>query len=853
MEIILSHRYPDFDALASMVAAQKLYPNAQIIIDGKANSYVQNFLALAKDQLSYQRLKDIDAHKVTRIILVDTYELSRAVSNKETLLLFGECELIIYDHHPYLGKPNTNTIIQPVGSCTTLLVEKIIKAGKKIYSFEATIMALGIYDDTGSLLFENTTARDLMAAAFLLEHGAQLGVISEYLRRPLTAEQTKLLQQLLDNGKTENFQGVPVYYSSAECSEYFEGLAVLAHRIGEIESADTWFIVVRMEQRVYIVGRSRGEALPVNKILAGFNGSGHDKAASAVLKDTDIQEVIISLKQEIAGYVHEPHLVKDIMSYPVKTVSSDTVMEEVGRLLLRYGHTGFPVIDEGKLVGVISRRDVDKALKHGLQHAPVKGFMTKEVITVSPDLGWEEVQRIMIQHDIGRIPVVEDGFLVGIVSRSDVLRIVYGSAVPTTGQLVLERSHAMRDDVLCLIKDLPQEIEAILNKIKDTADFLDVQAYLVGGFVRDLFLKKISQDLDVVVEGDSIIFADKLVELLPANKVVQHHKFGTVKVTFNDGTHVDIAGSRWEEYDFPGALPTVEESNLKEDLFRRDFTINAMALCLNASRFGEVVDYYGGLRDLQQGEIRFLHNLSFIEDPTRILRAIRFACRYNFKIAKVTREAIRTALQANVLVKISNERFTEEFMLILAEQRYQKMGQELVAFGIMKNWFGKDFAWNFTENEQEAKSWGLERKWLNTLINIEDNDIAAILERLKLTKVMAKNTLDYIAVRHKLKYAGNDIEKIYEALFDVKDLVIDVLRKHADLQKLVEKYYETVNNLKMTVRGSDLLAMGIKEGPDIGRILRDIQLSWLTGKITNSEEERNYLRQITGTSGEGRI
>jgi tRNA nucleotidyltransferase (CCA-adding enzyme) len=192
-------------------------------------------------------------------------------------------------------------------------------------------------------------------------------------------------------------------------------------------------------------------------------------------------------------------------------------------------------------------------------------------------------------------------------------------------------------------------------------------------------------------------------------------------------------------------------------------------------------------------------------------------------------------------------------MLIFAEQMYQKMGQELIVFGIMKNWFGKDYAWNFGENDQEIKNWSLEKKWLCVLINIEDNDISAILERLKLTKIMVKNTLDYMTIRYKLRNADNNIEKIYEALFDVKNLIIDILKKHDDLQPIIEKYYQFFNNHKMTVRGTDLLALGIEEGPEIGRILRDIQLGWLTGKINNREEENNYIRQITAVSSEGSI
>jgi tRNA nucleotidyltransferase (CCA-adding enzyme) len=200
-----------------------------------------------------------------------------------------------------------------------------------------------------------------------------------------------------------------------------------------------------------------------------FGGSGHEKAASAVIKDGDVQSIQDQIRTEIQKRVDKPSLIRDIMSFPVKTVYPETTMEDVGKILLKYGHTGVPVVDHGRLVGVISRRDVDKALKHGLQHAPVKGFMTRDVVTVGPDLGWEEVQKLMVLHDIGRLPVVENGELVGIVSRSDVLRLIYGGAVPTTSLLARERSLARREDTIKLINQLPTEIKVVLDIIKETA------------------------------------------------------------------------------------------------------------------------------------------------------------------------------------------------------------------------------------------------------------------------------------------------------------------------------------------------------------------------------------------------
>jgi len=850
MKIILSHRQLDFDALASMVAAQKLYPEALIVIEGTYSTYVQDFLALAKEHIPYYKFKDIDIDRVEKIILVDTYELSRSVNNKKLLTKLETKELEIIDHHPHpkQNRFDKNVIFEPLGACTSIIVEMLMKRGQKISSFEATLMALGIYDDTGSLIFENTTARDLRAVAYLLDQGAQLGVVAEYLRKPLSKEQTDLFQQLLDNGSIEYFEHTPVYISYAENQEYLNGLALLAHRIGEIASVDVWFIVVKMENRVYIVGRARGTDFPVNKIVQAFGGSGHNKAASAVQKGQDLASVILSLKKEILQNVQKPSLVKDIMSYPVKTVSPDTTIGEVSELLLKYGHTGLPVVKDNILFGIISRRDVDKALKHGLKHAPVKGFMTREVHSVSPDQSWEEVQKLMVEHDIGRLPVVKDNKLVGIVSRSDVLRLVYGSAVPTSSELARARSLARREIILELMEQLDSEVKFVLNVIRDIVSALGYRAYLVGGFVRDLLLRFPTSDLDIVVEGDSLLLAKRLSEKLDTNKLTFHESFGTANILLKNGFYIDIVSSRREEYDFPGALPTVEESNLKDDLFRRDFTINAMALCLNKDNYGEIIDYYGGFRDLQQGEIRFLHNLSFIEDPTRILRAVRFAERYNFRIAKITEAAITTALEADVLSKVSIERFTEELLLIYREPNYQAMGIKLVKYGIFNSWFGFNYPWNFQEDTKQVSQWSLEKRWLVSLKNIDNNGIRKILGRLKLDKKLSKNTLMYIDLRDKLERKTLDLIVLDEIFRNVPRVLILVFLYHKEYAKWIKEYLDALSKVKTKVTGKQLIKMGLKEGPQIGDILKNIRIKWLLGEINTFEEETKYLESLCKTN-----
>ena len=706
MRIILSHRYPDFDALASMIAAQKLFPGAVMVMDGEVSASVQDFMALAKEQLAFQQWRDLDPDAVTEVILVDINDFRKTSLDADSVSRLRQRPLRIFDHHPLAGETpfveggqqSENILIEPVGATVTLLVERLAALGNRrmISSFEATVMMLGIYHDTGSLLFESTTPRDIEAAALLLRLGAQLGVVAEYMHTPLNPQQLALFQQLLDHGAVEKIRGVPVFFSHAEEKVFSGGLALLAHRIGEIESADVWFILVKMDKRVHIVARSRHPQVAVNKIVEAFGGSGHVKAASATVKNGSLSDVLTQLRLETAKWVQAPQTAREIMSYPVKTVTPDTRMGELGQILLRNGHTGMPVAEDGFLLGIISRRDIDKALRYELSHAPVKGFMSRDVVTVDPKDSWEDVQQCMIAHNIGRVPVVEEGNLVGIITRSDILRMIYGQSLPIAIQLAQDRGMAMREDVGKMLGELPDPLKKVITTVSEVAGDLRLGVYLVGGSVRDLLLRVPTQDVDLVVEGQAEVLAQALCERLPGSRFELFGQFGTARLTMDKAdtlqpkvklSHIDIVGSRSESYASPGALPTVEGSTLRDDLFRRDFTINAMAICLNRDRLGELVDYYGGFRDLQQKEIRILHNLSFIDDPMRIMRAMRFAGRYGFGLARLTRDAIQTALQEDVIETVSVERFSEELLLVLAEDAYRVIWRMLAESGVLGAWF----------------------------------------------------------------------------------------------------------------------------------------------------------------------
>ncbi|MEG6521056.1 CBS domain-containing protein [Desulfotomaculum sp. 1211_IL3151] len=866
MEIITTHVNTDLDGLAAMVAAQKIYPGAELIFPGKLSRNVEEFLALHKDTLKNVRnIKDININKVKRLIMVDTKSPGRVSKLKELFNRPG-VEVHIYDHHPraegdVCGKVE---VVETVGAATTLLIEKIRNKGLEITPLEATIMALGIYEDTGCLVFTSTTPRDIRAAAFLLEQGANLAVVADFLGRPLTEEQKALLKELLVTAEHHLINGTKVLIAKGNVDEFVGGLALLTHKLSEIERTDAVFAVVEMEDRVHLVGRCALKEVNCRDIMLEFGGGGHPAAASATIKGQTVDEVAGKLLELIKGKIQPPLTVEDIMSSPVKMVFPETTIEEAGKIMLRYGHTGLPVIKDDKLVGVISRRDVEKSTHHGLGHAPVKGFMTVNVVTVTKEINIHAVQDLMIAKDIGRLPVVEGNMVIGIVSRTDVLRTLHegfkGRYSTTYNDKKSSSGANIRPDMQ---RALPRRIMNILTKAGEVAQELDYQVYAVGGLVRDVLLKVENLDVDLVVEGNGIEMANHLAQVI-GGRVRPHEKFGTAEIIFPDGFWVDVVTARVEYYEYPAALPQVEQSSLKHDLYRRDFTINAMAVALNPGRFGELVDYFNGRDDLQIGAIRVLHNISFIEDPTRILRAIRFEQRYDMIIEPQTLRLIEEAVREKVISRLSTERMWGELRHILEEADPEHMLDRMSELGVWDYLFPEITFWEIQYVISEIpqalmilRNWGWSEpaeKWLPyflAILHLTTQEKAYnICERYNLGRRQTDKVLDTIAygrvALRKLSTTEDvplsDLTKIVQTLpREAYPLFLALLEDKNAIRRF-RLVMESVHKNKPMVNGKDIREMGYQPGPMYRRALDAVWRARLDGLIETREDELAYVK-----------
>jgi tRNA nucleotidyltransferase (CCA-adding enzyme) len=301
---------------------------------------VAEFMALHKDTLNVRTVRDIDPDLVKRIILVDTKSAGR-LDKLAGLLAKPGVETHIYDHHPRgegdaMGKVE---VVEMVGATTTLLVEKMIEMGINITPMEATVFSLGIYEDTGSLVFPSTTPRDAGAVAYLLGKGANLAVVAEFLERPLTEGQRALLKALLVSAEHYEINGIKILIAKGTVDEFVGGLDLLTHKLVDFSHLDAVFTVVEMDDRVYIVARSSIPEVSVKEVLEVLGGGGHPAAASAIIKNAKVDQVADLLLEAIRLKVRPPVTAAEIMSSPVKTITPETVIEEAGRLMLRYGHT----------------------------------------------------------------------------------------------------------------------------------------------------------------------------------------------------------------------------------------------------------------------------------------------------------------------------------------------------------------------------------------------------------------------------------------------------------------------------------------------------------------------------------
>ncbi|MGB9731455.1 MULTISPECIES: CBS domain-containing protein [Calditerrivibrio] len=872
MKIVITHHNPDFDALSSAYAAMKLYSCDKIFISNTLEGNVGRFLEENDFGIPYIKAteKFIDEFKENIELLIITDCKIKNRLKYLSKLIDKSDKIIIFDHHQTdnIDIATDELYLEKIGASTSIIVKRLKKNGVYLSKEEATLLMMGIYEDTGFLSFNTTTPDDLLAAAYLLEHGADLNLVSEYVKRELSKEQVLLLNELIINTTVLIIDKLFIGITHANTDEFFGDIAFLAHKLIEMENFDAIFLLVRTGDRVVIVGRSKSDKIDISRILYYFGGGGHPYAGSAIVKDITLNEAIPKLKNIINEQIYPMKYARDLMTSPVKYVSTGEKIADAFDLFMKYNLNVMPVVKNGKTIGLILRRDILHSMKHELQNEPVDSIMQIEFDTASPDTPIDEIKDIMLLKNQKMVPIEINDTLVGVITRTDLLRLMREEIVKMP-RFVNEKAEVAglfkSRNVADLLKDrLPEYYYNLLKQIGAIADELDLNAYVVGGFVRDLLMKYENFDVDIVVELDATILAQEFARR-NNGRVAIHDKFKTAVVILPDRNKLDFATARTEYYNMPASAPEVEISSIKNDLFRRDFTINAMAIKINEKTFGLLLDFYGGQRDIIDKKIRVLHNLSFIDDPSRGLRAIRFAVRYNFEIGPHTNKLLKNAINLKLFDKIPGNRLFLETKYILSESNYLDAIKMMTNYGIMKFYIDKfkldDLKLRIFENFERYLIWHsvqcntkVEPYIVRLLIlfsDLKNNDFQKICDRFELSRETKKKLLEgYGKSKHianKIKKSSHlkrsDIYYLFEGLNE-EFLLFTASILGYKYEQIIRDYITEIRWIKPEIDGNDLRKLGIPPSQIYQKIFKQLTILKLDGIINSKDEELKKAIEI---------
>lgn len=916
MDLVLCHTTADFDTLGAAVGLTQLLPGSRIVLAGGAHPTVQSFLALHRDEYALIERRAVDPASIRSLTVVDTQNRNRLGPLADWIdwAAAHQLPITLYDHHTHESSdiPATDRHVASVGAATTLVVEALQAKGCTLTIAEATVMALGIHVDTGSLIFEQSTVRDAKALAWLMEQGASLRTLAEFVEPGLSPTLQALMAQAMEDLRTENCHGFTLAWVMLQLGHYVPGLSSLTDRLMSLSDSDCLVLGARYplnegEEKLILIGRARGrlatlrngQGVNFKEFFKPLGGGGHAAAAAVTLTTEDSDWVMAQMMAQVRSHIPHPPSARELMSSPVRTIRPDTTIQEAQRILLRYGHSGLSVVNErDQLVGIISRRDIDLALHHGFSHAPVKGYMTIDVKTIQPETSLPDIETLMVTYDIGRLPVLDQGQLVGVVTRTDVLRQLHQdqrqSYPPAETPGILPVSAQPPDPETLtqrLQQTLPPSLWDILQQMASAAQGRGWHLYLVGGGVRDVLLSSglvnpdptiDLKDIDLVVDGfyqsaqvgAGVELARGVKANHPEVELQTYGRFQTAALVWHRdlpgdlaGLMIDIATARTEFYPYPAANPEVEASSIRQDLYRRDFTVNAMAIRLTEPGAGTLLDFFGGLIDLRQQTVRVLHANSFIEDPTRIYRAVRFAVRLGFTIDPQTESYIHHAIASGIYTQMQRQvakapalqtRLKNELKYILEAEYWQPALHLLDHLGALQCLHSSltmsDRLWHQLrrmsrwlekfDRHHELIPWEMRMEILVSQIPGDERRGVAENLQLPMESVDRLTRLETYEQTWQVTLPQaqhpSEVVRILRPV-DLGTLLLVSARHPRPLGQVIWRYLTQWTTMKPPLDGHDLIQLGYRPGPRYRKMLDALLAAALDGRIQTREAALAFL------------
>lgn len=426
MKIIVGHSNMDLDCIGSITLAKYLFPDHLPVKSYLVHPVARKLMNLYEDRLGFATTADLKGKKISRMVVVDTRAMDRIAEYLRGMEDQHTIEFEVYDHHPNEGRdiPAARIHERSFGANTTQLGLAIIRQGIFVEPEDATIALTGIYADTGNFTHTNVTKEDFEVAAFLLTQGASLTLVKDFLVPLKEKHQMALFHEILNHLEKFSIRGHLVQTCYMELEEDSQGLGAVVEQVFEVENGEIFFgfFFFRKKAKMLIIGRNNNTQVCLNEILSGFGGGGHRQAASATLKTDEGPPIVSKVLAYLEDMLTPAVCARDLMTEAVEVLGPDMSLLEASLFLESVSHTGAPVLDaEACLVGFLTLRDISKGRKGNQMHVPVKNFMTRNLITASPESTVREIDELIFEGDVGHLPILEAGRLVGIVTRGDLL------------------------------------------------------------------------------------------------------------------------------------------------------------------------------------------------------------------------------------------------------------------------------------------------------------------------------------------------------------------------------------------------------------------------------------------------
>lgn len=860
LQVVFLSDGADLDALSTGYGITLLYPEAKILIPSAVSTTVKlaykRFENLLKNRtVSYKDLKEIDT-----LFLSDTNNYKNAVKKLKEFIT-DKTKIIIYDHHPVREKLPKNIIrkIKNTGAAATIVVNEIKKKKVELSPDDSTVLALGIYEDTGSFTYNSTTEKDLQAAAYLLKKGADLDTIKNIIEERIDQEQIYIIHQLVENIQYFILKDKKIIFTFAYYDRYIPDISAFLHMIKPLQEADAFFVLINEKGKTSIIARSKRKDIDVGKIMSYLGGGGHYTAASATVKGLTVQEIKNYIEGVLLSEAYKNKKIADFMSKDIITVPKNTQIIQIKELIDK-APVLFVINEKGKFTGIVLSRVLKESLRHGIENVNIENFVIDSIITFEPETTLSEAEKMITLSSQEYFPVLKNGIPVGVINRTYIIKILHGQVFDSEKDIFISRERIkpkFMNYEKKLQKYLPEHIFHHLKEIGKISKKLGFSTYLVGGIVRDIVLGKKNLDIDLIVEGDAI----KLAKEYAKEKGYPFHTFDefmTAQITLDTGEKIDLATARKETYTHPGAYPKVEKATIKEDLYRRDFTINTLAIELTEGKFGILIDFFNGLKDIKDKMIRILHQLSFIEDPIRILRALRFAGRLGFRLGKPTEKLLKLAVDENMLDVAPTGRINLELNYSLNEEKVIDILMLMNRYRVLHSLIPEFY---MDEKREEILN-----RLRDTIMSFEmffDIKIDRVSNYLLALTYHLPFDISYKLLE---KYHFSKSVKFFEEYYEVKDILREIPEKDSDLYKKIKfirkdilvyicasseielseriiKILKKEEEKQLLISGKDLKELGIPPSPLYKKIIDDVFKKYLDDEIRSKKEAFEYVKQ----------